>query len=75
MTESEIERRTFTIPTSDLELLQQIRKRYLKAGEDVNKSEIVRAGIHVLSKMSDQDLIKNISSIPKYTVGRQKVRK
>ena len=66
----EIKRDSFTLPITDLELIQKIKKRCMLQGIDINKSEIVRAGIHALAKMDENELKKNADDIPKYRAGR-----
>jgi hypothetical protein len=65
-------RDAFTMQQDDVEAIKKIRQKCLKAGIEVNKSLIVRAGIQVLSNMPINKLEEIIISIPKIKVGRPK---
>lgn len=67
-----IVRSNFTILQSDLELLNQIKRRCLLLGVETNKSELIRAGIDSLSKLSDDKLRNILAHLPKPKVGRKK---
>jgi hypothetical protein len=62
-------RANFTVLQSDLELITQIKKRCLLLGIDTNKSELIRAGIDALSKLSDNKLRDTLAQLPKPKVG------
>lgn len=68
-----ISRGSFTVLNSDLELIGHIKKRCLLLGIETNKSELVRAGIDCLSKLSDNKLRDTLASLPKPKVGRKKL--
>lgn len=57
---------------SDSQLLLDIKKKCLKLGVETNKSEIVRAGLSVLSKLSNEKLVKVLDKFPKIKPGRKK---
>src|ERR1039457_3231814 len=45
-------RASFTMPQSDYAKTAELKQRCLKAGVQVKKSELVRVGLHALSKLS-----------------------
>jgi hypothetical protein len=67
---NQVKRDAFTLPAEDCTLIQTLRKKCMKQGVDMNKSEIVRLGIHALQSMKDTDLIKIASQLPKIKTGR-----
>ncbi len=72
MNDTVIVRDGFTMPSTDLDLIHEIKERCLKQGISTNKSEIVRAGIQLLSNLSDEELSAVISALPKLKLGRPK---
>lgn len=69
----EIVRANFTVLQSDIELIAEIKKRCLLLGIETNKSELVRAGISVLAKLSSPKLRDVLASLPKPKIGRKKL--
>lgn len=67
-------RANFTILQSDLELIAQVKKKCLHLGIETNKSELIRAGIDALSKLSDNKLSDTLDKLPKPRVGGRKTR-
>ncbi len=65
-------RANFTLLQSDLELLNQTKRRCLLLGIETNKSELIRAGIDSLSKLTDDKLKNMLARLPKPKVGRKK---
>jgi len=63
-------RDSFTMPDSDHKLIERIKVRVMKAGVGTNKSEVLRAGLAVLDKMADRELIKVFEKLPKVKPGR-----
>lgn len=63
-------RDSFTMPSQDYEKIAQLRERCLKIGISTTKSEVLRAGLHVLENMSEETLRKIIRSIEKVKSGR-----
>ena len=68
--ERKLVRETFSMPASDFHLIEKIRDRDPALAARSTKSEIVRAGIHVLSGMSDQDLEQTLTQIERLKTGR-----
>jgi hypothetical protein len=64
-------RDSFTMPTADYALLELIKARCLQVGKGVNKSEIVRAGLQALSKLSTDELVSAFDGVVKVPVGRR----
>ena len=63
-------RDSFTMPVADHECISRIKKRARKLDFDTNKSEVLRAGLSVLEKMSDKELLKVFELLPKVKPGR-----
>ena len=64
-------RDTFTFPEGDHSLLKKIQTKGLQAGISVNKSEIIRAGLHVLNNLPKAELVKALEVVEKLKVGRK----
>ncbi len=62
-------RANFTVLESDLDLIAQVKKKCLSLGIETNKSELIRAGIDALSKLSDNKLRDTLAHLPKPKVG------
>lgn len=63
-------RDSFTLPSGDYELIVPIRQRCLKSAVNATKSEVIRAGLHILQSLSDEELVQAISSLEKVKTGR-----
>ena len=63
-------RDAFTFPESDHKLIGDLKKNGLKLEVQLNKSEIVRAGLHVLSELSKDKLKAVFVDIEKIKTGR-----
>lgn len=63
-------RDSFTLPSGDYELIASIRQRCLKSAVNATKSEVIRAGLHILQSLSDEELIRAIESLEKVKTGR-----
>jgi hypothetical protein len=71
--------RQFTMLPSDAELIEKLRRRYQREAlrrkatpVDIAKSEVIRAGIHSLKRMSVEDLFETIEDIEELKEGRPK---
>jgi hypothetical protein len=67
----------YTMPPTDAKLIEELRFRYQKEAlakksepVDIAKSEIIRAGIHALSKMSNDQLYKAVEQVEELREGR-----
>jgi hypothetical protein len=67
---AQVVRDTFTFPDQDYALISEIQERCLRSATMINKSEIVRAGLNSLSKLSDSELLEIISGLTKIKPGR-----
>lgn len=63
-------RDSFTLPSGDYDLIAATRKRCLGSAVNVTKSEVIRAGLHALMEMSEEDLVRLVSSLEKVKTGR-----
>lgn len=63
-------RDSFTMPQSEYLKIAQIKEVGLKAGLQVKKSEVLRAGVIALCAMSDEQLKVALSSLDKIKTGR-----
>lgn len=68
-------RDSFTIPKNEYLVLADLKQRALDAGRSAKKSEVLRAGIRVLSLMPDAALLLALSAIPSLKTGRPKEAK
>lgn len=66
-------RDSFTLPENDYALIEKIKIDCMKAGVDANKSEIIRAGLHALSSMNQNDLKTSMSLVNRIKPGRPKL--
>ena len=67
---SKVVRKTFSIPSSDLALIEIIKDKALNKKRVLSDSEIVRLGFLILSELSDEDLNDLSQRIKKIPVGR-----
>ena len=65
-------RDSFTMPQTDYGLIGELKKRSLRLGYQVNKSEIIRAGLQALDKMNEDEFIGKLTEIEKIKTGRPK---
>lgn len=63
-------RDSFTMPQSEYQNIAKIKEAGLKAGLQVKKSEVLRAGVIALCAMSDVQLKAALSSLDKIKTGR-----
>ena len=63
-------RDSFTLPSHDYELITTIRERCLDSRVTINKSEVIRAGLHALNEMSNEELLAVVDSLTKIKTGR-----
>ena len=63
-------RDSFSLPKDDYELIKDLQKRCLGLARNASKSELVRAGLHALIKMSDAELVKTLGVLEKVKTGR-----
>ena len=63
-------RDSFTLPVDDYQLITTIRERCLDSRVTINKSEVIRAGLHALNEMSETELLAVVDSLTKIKTGR-----
>lgn len=64
-------RDTFTMPKNEYELIGIIRARLLQNNLHFSKSEVLRGGIAVLSKMPDAELVLMMNMVERIKIGRR----
>ncbi|MEE8290599.1 MAG: hypothetical protein V3R80_03880 [Candidatus Tectomicrobia bacterium] len=64
----------FTMPAADYALITQVQTTSLHAGVFATKSEVLRAGLHALSKMSPVELQHVLQALEKVKTGRPATR-
>ena len=67
-----VKRDTFSMPIEDHEKIRELRTRCLKMGQDTTRSELVRAGILLLSKLNNSDLKEALEEVIKLKPGVKK---
>src|SRR5712692_1086897 len=65
-----VTRDSFTMPSTDYEKISQLRAKCLKIGLSATKSEVIRAGLHVLERLSIEELRAVVQSVEKVKPGR-----
>ncbi|MBV5337816.1 MAG: hypothetical protein J0653_07815 [Deltaproteobacteria bacterium] len=63
-------RDSFTFPATDYALIGALKQRALRAGREIKKSELLRAGLAVLSALSDAQMLKTLDGLDKLKTGR-----
>jgi DNA repair photolyase len=65
-------RDTFTLPEKDYGLIRHCQAKLLENKISVTKSEIIRAGLIILSKLADNELVTTLKLVEKIKTGRPK---
>lgn len=68
---SGVVRDTFSMPPDDYALIAELRTRAARAGHIATKSDMVRAGLHALTALDEQQLVKAISALVRVLPGRK----
>jgi len=63
-------RDSFTIPKAEFAQIAALKKRAMALGQEVKKSELLRAGLLLLGKQSDTALLKALAAVPTLKTGR-----
>lgn len=63
-------RDSFTMPQSDYDKIAALKKRCLTSGASVKKSELLRAGLHLLERLGDSVLMQEIAQLENVKTGR-----
>ena len=65
-------RDSFTMPQNDYAKIGELKQVLLKAGMHVKKSELLRAGLHALGKLSTSQLKQVMAKMEQIKTGRPK---
>jgi hypothetical protein len=65
-------RDSFTMPQADFALIAALKARTLGAGRETKKSELLRAGLHVLASLDAPALLAALNALAPVKVGRPK---
>jgi len=68
-------RDSFTMPANDYARIGTLKKRCLTLGLAVKKSEMLRAGLHALERISDENLIVIVGAVEQIKTGRPSGKK
>jgi hypothetical protein len=68
-------RDSFTMPVLDYELIGALKSKCIGLGLAVKKSELLRAGLHALTQISDENLARVVSAVERVKTGRPKGKK
>ena len=63
-------RDSFTMPVGDYELIGVLKTRCIGLGIAVKKSELLRAGLHALARISDESLAQVVRAVESVKTGR-----
>ncbi len=66
-----VTRDTFSMPSSDYALIEQLRVRAAREGRNTNKSEVIRAGLRSLLALEPTDLAAILNRLEKVKPGRK----
>lgn len=66
-----VTRDTFSMPSSDYSLIEQLRVRAAREGRNTNKSEVIRAGLRGLLTLESADLVGILNRLEKVKPGRK----
>ena len=69
---STVVRENFSLPPADSELINELRKRAGRGGVLLNRSELLRAGLAALNRLSDAEIAAIAEQVPKIKTGRPK---
>jgi len=67
-----MERDSFTMPKAEYAQFYVLKERLVKLGQPAKKSELLRAGLMLLSALNDAELKANMAKIPAIKTGRPK---
>jgi len=68
--QGKVVRDSFTMPLADYDLIGVLKQRCLALGIAMKKSELLRAGLAVLSRLPDQDLAQVVAAVESVKTGR-----
>ena len=67
---TKVVRDSFTMPVGDYMLIDTLKQKCIGLGFAVKKSELLRAGLHVLGRISDEDLAQVVAAVENVKTGR-----
>lgn len=67
-------RENFSLPPSDSELIEVLRRRAAREGVLLNRSELLRASLAALNRLSDAEIAAIGGQVPKIRTGRPTTR-
>ncbi|MDM8547257.1 hypothetical protein [Candidatus Venteria ishoeyi] len=65
-------RDSFTIPEDDYQLLMALKDRGMDVRMSLTKGEVLRAGLHALDKMDNEQFLSILRTVEKLKPGRRK---
>ena len=65
-------RDSFTMPRDEYAAIDALKARALRLGRQAKKSELLRAGLNVLTEMTDRSFAKALHAVPTLKTGRPK---
>jgi hypothetical protein len=65
-------RDSFSMPQNDYDKIAELKQLCLRSGMHVKKSELLRAGLHALDKLSAAQLKQAVAALEKIKTGRPK---
>jgi hypothetical protein len=68
-------RDSFTMPVFDYELIGALKSKCIRLGLAVKKSELLRAGLHALTQITDDNLVRVVAAVESVKTGRPKGKK
>ena len=68
-------RDSFSFPEHDYRKISELKKACLSAGAHVKKGEILRAGLHLLSRLEISELTQVLEQVEKVKTGRPNISK
>lgn len=75
VSKKKMERDSFTMPKDEYVQFSVLKKRLEVLGQPAKKSELLRAGVKLLTNMTDKQLKEALSGIPVIKTGRPKKKK
>lgn len=63
-------RDSFTIPKTEFTQIADMKKRAMALGVEIKKSELIRAGLQIISGLPDASFKKALAAIPTVKTGR-----
>lgn len=68
--QDKVVRDSFTMPASDYALIGELKQHWLSAGLEVKKSQLLRAGLHALSRLSKSAQKRILAELEPVKTGR-----